>query len=115
MYTLFEIGDSIPENAEFPPEINSIEEALNSIDVAYHLNHRGGEIGYYKVLSFDSVKRKATIECKNPYPCHFDRGMILSIVRRFKSKDSSTYDVVLDFTKPNRMEGSDSSVYIINW
>jgi len=45
--TLFQIGLKIPENAAFPPEIDTIEKALASIDVAYHLNHRGGEIGHY--------------------------------------------------------------------
>jgi hypothetical protein len=34
------IGKSIPENAQFPPEINSIEAGLQAIDVAYHMNHR---------------------------------------------------------------------------
>jgi hypothetical protein len=39
--TLFEIGKAIPANAKFPPEIDNIEKTLGSIDVAYHMNHRG--------------------------------------------------------------------------
>jgi hypothetical protein len=38
--TLFAIGKSIPENAEFPPDIDNIEKALAAIDIAYHMNHR---------------------------------------------------------------------------
>ena len=50
--TLYEIGRKIPENAEFPPEIDNIEKALASIDVAYHMNHRNakGEILFYNPL-----------------------------------------------------------------
>ncbi|MBU1151772.1 hypothetical protein KJ632_03005, partial [Patescibacteria group bacterium] len=33
--TLHQIGKSIPENADFPPDIDNIEKALASIDVAY--------------------------------------------------------------------------------
>ena len=42
--TLYKIGLQIPENADFPPDVDTIEKALASIDVAYHMNHRGGEI-----------------------------------------------------------------------
>ncbi|MFW9917657.1 MAG: hypothetical protein ACFFGZ_18800, partial [Candidatus Thorarchaeota archaeon] len=38
--TLYMIGTKIPKNAVFPPEIDSIEKGLASIDVAYHMNHR---------------------------------------------------------------------------
>jgi hypothetical protein len=41
--TLFAIGKKIPENSIFPPDLDSIEKALPGIDVAYHMNHRGGE------------------------------------------------------------------------
>jgi hypothetical protein len=38
--TLYCIGLKIPENAKFPPHIETIEDALQAIDVAYHMNHR---------------------------------------------------------------------------
>ena len=57
-HTLFSIGKAIPENADFPKEINNLETALNSINIAYHNNHKGGEIGYYKLISFSQAKKK---------------------------------------------------------
>jgi len=46
--TLNRIGTSIPNSAKFPPGLDTMDKALASIDVAYHMNHRGGEIGHYK-------------------------------------------------------------------
>ena len=55
------------------------------------------------------------MECKNPYPCHFDRGIITSIVRKFAPIDSLDQEIILDTSKKNRLSGSDSSWYIISW
>jgi len=49
--TLFQIGMQIPANAKFPPQITTIEHGLSAIDVAYKMNHRGGEIGSYAFQS----------------------------------------------------------------
>jgi hypothetical protein len=54
----FKIGKAISSNAKFPPEIDIIEKGLNSIHIAYHINYRNGEIGFYKVVSHDESKKK---------------------------------------------------------
>ena len=114
-HTLFSIGKAIPENADFPKEINNIESALNSINIAYHNNHRGGEIGYYKLVSFSKKEKKAVMECKNPYPCHFDRGIITAMVRKFAPIDSLDQEIILDTSKKSRLTEEDSSWYLISW
>lgn len=113
--TLFTIGKAIPENAKFPPEINNLEKALGAIDIAYKMNHKGGDIGFYKLLSFDGTKKTAQLECKNPYPSDFDRGIIMTMLRKFKPANSIKYDVVLDTSKPNRLKGADSCTYTVTW
>ncbi|GHM99350.1 hypothetical protein WSM22_08400 [Cytophagales bacterium WSM2-2] len=114
--TLFAIGKAVLDNAIFPPEISNLEKAMQSLDVAYKMNHRGGEIGHYKVITFDSKGKKAVIECKNPYPSEFDRGIISSVLRRFKPADASyKYDVVLDTDQPTRLNGADSCTYNVTW
>lgn len=105
--TLFEIGKGIPSNAKFPPEINSIEKALASIDVAYHMNHRNGDIGFYKLVSHDAANKTLIMQCKNPYPCDFDRGIITTMARKFKTG----VQVALDKNKPSRKDGADDSWY----
>src|SRR5579859_5160424 len=42
------IGEKIPDFVHWPPSIQTVEEAFGSIDTAYHMNHRGGDIGWYK-------------------------------------------------------------------
>ena len=66
MLALVSIGMKIPETAVFPPGIDSIESGLNSIDVAYHMNYRGGEIGVYQATTVS--ERQIDVLCRNPYP-----------------------------------------------
>ena len=125
--TLFQIGKKIPEKADWPPEIKTIEDALASIDIAYHLNHRkGGQplfnpttkkmregIGHYK---FEKTgQREARMICENPYPCHFDRGIIFAVANKFKPRDSAMAKVIHDDSKPCRQKGGRSCTYIIKW
>jgi len=110
-HTLFAIGKSIPENANFPPEIDTLEKALDSLDIAYRMNHRNGDIGYYKMVSHDIDKKEILIQCKNPYPCDFDRGIITSISRKFEL----AVKVELDPNKPSRKDGADDSWYIVSY
>lgn len=110
--TLFRIGTKIPEQAKFPPEIKSIEQALGAINVAYQMNHRGGPIGSYDFHL--EGKGKAIMVCKNPYPSDFDRGLIQSMADRFKPQNSIV-SVELDPSKPSRKAGAESCTFLISW
>ncbi len=110
---LYSIGRAIPENAQFPPEIDDIEKALSAIDVAYHMNHRGGEIGTY---GFEKVGDKhVKMVCANPYPCDFDRGIIESMAKKFKPENSILVIVKHDDSAPCRKSGGESCTYHIDW
>ncbi len=109
--TLFEIGKAIPSNARFPTDIDDIEKALSSIDIAYHMNHRNGDIGFYKLVKHDREKKILIMHCKNPYPCDFDRGIIVSMAIQFEP----TAHVRLDTNKPSRKDGADDSWYIVTY
>ncbi len=113
--TLFAIGKGIPNTAKFPEEIKDLEHALNIIDVAYHMNHRGGDIGYYKVVEFDWDSRQAVMECKNPYPHYFDKGLIISMARKYAPEDANYVEIYLDDSRPSRLDGADSDWFIIKW
>jgi hypothetical protein len=110
--TLYNIGQKIPENAQFPPEINEIHKALAVIDVAYHMNHRNGEIGEYKYEK--TGERTAKITCTNPYPDEFDKGLIFQMGKKF-APSGAAVGVKIDDTKPTRTKGSDSTTYLVTW
>lgn len=114
-HILYKIGKAIPDNAIFPQGISNLKDALNSIDIAYKKNHRGGEIGYYKLINFNEKSKLAYMECKNPYPCHFDRGIITKIATKFKPKNSNSIEVFVDPNKKGRLDGEDCTYYFIKW
>ena len=110
--TLLAIGKTIPRNAKWPPQIDTIEKALASIDVAYHMNHRSGEIGSY---CYESTGEKSgKMICNNPYPSDFDQGIIFAVARKF-APENTFPSVKLDETAPTRKKGAESCTFIINW
>lgn len=110
--TLYNIGMRIPENAKFPPEINDIHIALAAIDVAYHMNHRNGEIGEYQYER--TGDRSAKITCTNPYPDEFDKGIIYQMGKKFAPKGAAV-NVIIASEMPTRSEGADATVYVVSW
>lgn len=120
---LFDIGASIPANAEFPPWVVDVESAIRSVDVAYLMNHRkqgrvmfdpetGGMlegIGHY---GFERIASASEIlsRCHNPYPCSFDYGILTSMARRFARGATVTHDP----WRPCRRFGDDECTYRID-
>jgi len=123
--TLHKIGQSIPDNADWPPGIDDIHAALASIDVAYHLNHRRGTtvlmdletgtmeegIGHYAYEGVDDTH--GTMVCENPYPCDFDSGIIEATARRFQTPDAAL--TIVHGPKSCRKRGDESCTYHISW
>lgn len=111
---LFNIGTKFSENAEFPLGIDSLEKALISLDTAYHMNHRNGEIGHYYFTA--TGRGHYEMVCRNPYPCEFDRGILAAFCSRFTPTGSETKAIVAhDNSKPCRKDGADSCTYRIIW
>jgi len=110
--TLLAIGKTIPANAKWPPQVDTIEKALASIDVAYHMNHRGGDIGYYR---FETTGPKSgKMVCQNPYPSAFDQGLVTAVAQRFAPKGVFP-SVKLDETAPTRRKGADACTFLVTW
>lgn len=110
---LVAIGMSIPDFAVWPPEITTVHAALSSIDVAYHMNHRNGEIGSYQYTPVG--EREGVMVCNNPYPSDFDYGLVYRTVQKFREDRSSGITVKRDDTIPNRKTGDNTCVYHITW
>lgn len=110
--TMKMIGKQVPEKVLWPPNITTIEAALASIDVAYHMNHRGGEIGYYQ---FEQTgERAGKMVCYTPYPCPFDHGLIEAIATKFAPPGGRVH-VKHDESQPCRVTGGETCTYQISW
>jgi hypothetical protein len=110
--TLRMIGEKIPEVALWPPDIDTVGKALASIDVAYHMNHRGGRIGHYTLEEVG--KRSGKMVCENPYPCDLDMGIIESTASRFAAEGVQP-TVKHDRSQCCRKEGGDACTYLVTW
>ncbi len=110
--TLYRIGYKIPENAKFPPQIDTVDRALASIDVAFHMNHRNGEIGHYNYEK--TGENTGRMVCPNPYPCDFDRGIIESMAQKFMP-NGRVLIVDHDKNAPCRKKGDETCTYLISW
>lgn len=75
------MGRAIPGSSKFPPDMDSLLRALQMLDVAYQVNHRGGVIGRYRCTELGPGN--AVMVCENPYPCDLDRGILERLVSQF--------------------------------
>ncbi len=123
---LFEIGKSIPNAAFWPSNIEHFVDALKSIDIAYHINHRKsrellynvktGEmkegIGHYKV---ENIKKNSLeVVCDNPYPCDFDMGIITGVAEKYKPPYMK-FVKVKHSAAGCRKYGNLACIYIVSW
>lgn len=112
MLDLLAIGMKIPDEAEWPPDVKSVHDALASIDIAYHMNHRNGEIGHYSYRKLN--ENEGIMVCNNPYPSDFDLGIVYGTAAKFSSNPASVR-VTLDHREPSRKHGAESCTYLIKW
>jgi len=72
---VFRIGKEIPSHIQLPPGIDSFEKVAAAFGPAFALNHRNAGTGGidHEITGPGS----ATIVSGTPYPCDFDRGVIL--------------------------------------
>lgn len=110
-HILDRLGEQIPDVADWPADIDSVEDGLRSIDNAYQRNHRGGEIGYYQFEPGDD--NTGTVVCKNPYPCPFDRGLIRAVAQEYAPIQGFVY--VEERGEACRRDGADTCTYTVSW
>ncbi|MFL5562602.1 MAG: hypothetical protein ACJ79K_14115 [Gemmatimonadaceae bacterium] len=72
---VFRIGKEIPNHIQLPPGLDSFEKIASAFGPAFAMNHRNAANGGidYEVTGPGA----ATIVSGTPYPCDFDRGVIL--------------------------------------
>ncbi|QCW04665.1 4-vinyl reductase [Natrinema pallidum] len=103
------MGQNVPQHVEFPPELSEVENALASIDEAYHQNHRGSEIGSYEFETEGS--NEGVMICENPYPCEFDKGLIKGVAKKFVNNPVDVQEV----GDQCRSDGDQHCTYHVEW
>jgi hypothetical protein len=105
------VGQGIFANAVFPPGIDSLEKAMAMINEAYYMNHQiePGAIGGYQWKQ--DGPGKGTMVCDNPYPCHFDFGILEVIAKTFNPKAKVTH---VEGGACRHKDG-DSCTYLVEW
>lgn len=108
--TITSIGETIPENAEWPPGVESVIGGLESIAGAYDMNHQG-DVGYYEVETADDST--ARVECYNPYSCALDEGIVRGTADQFSSPVAIVN--VEEVSTRCRDDGGDTCTYEVTW
>jgi hypothetical protein len=81
------VGLQIARCAPMPPHVNSIESALQTLDLSYHMGHRNipGDEGWgYKKID----ERTHYLVSRNPYPANLGYGLVFGLVERFAPQDT---------------------------
>jgi len=121
--SMYSIGRRIPQNAQFPPHVTDVHSAIQSIDVAYHMNHRKSGVVMFNPQSGQMLEgighyryerrgdREIACICENPYPCDFDRGLVSAMAQRFEEFSRTVHDDAA----PCRKKGGASCTYTVTW
>jgi hypothetical protein len=118
---LAQIGASVMQNIQWPPGMTSVEGLIRFIDVGYHMHHRkNGKIMFDNQtgattpgignFSFKGEDRtRYLIECANPYPCSFDKGILGGALRRLATGGLAVHDTATDC----RSKGGKACTYVV--
>jgi len=68
------LGQRVARTVPFPDDAESVPAALAALDEACRAGHRGGDLGGYAFRQIGDDDGR--VECRTPYPCAFDRGIV---------------------------------------
>jgi hypothetical protein len=121
--SVFNVGKWIPKNAVFPPHVKDVHSAIQSINVAYHMNHRKGGVVMFDPDNGNMLKgigqytyeqraeREIALVCENPYPCELDRGIVTAMAARFETFAKTIHDE----NGKCRKKGDEVCTYVVTW
>ncbi len=78
--TLYRVGQEIPNFIPVPPGLDTFEAVVGCFGPAFDMNHRGTGAG----ITFEMRDaHTGVIVSGTPYPCAFDRGVIMGFLLKF--------------------------------
>lgn len=111
----FDMGKNLVEIIGAHSRDISFKQALERLEKGHQEQHRGGNIGFHKVISYDEKNKKAKIESNTPYPSEFLRGIFSAFLNAYKPKNSNY--VIIEAKNPkNIVKPDDESVFFdVSW
>jgi hypothetical protein len=81
------IGLQVSRYVPMPPAIDSIESALQNLDVSYHVSHRN--IAKDEGWKYQKIDERThyLVSC-NPYPANIGYGIVFGLIERFAPPDT---------------------------
>ncbi|WP_423146216.1 hypothetical protein [Rubrolithibacter danxiaensis] len=111
-FTLFTLGKLVTES--FPYQFDNLQTALMAVNQIYQANHRNGDAGYCEVLFYDDKKKRAQMKCKMPYPAEFQRGVLISLLRKYKEAPGFPMAVTIEPNEKGIRE-EDDHLFEVSW
>lgn len=105
-------GRKLVEANPFPPEIDSLEKALASLNTDYRNRHRGNDVGGFRLEPVG--ERSVRVVVRNPYPCELDRAVVESICQRFRPAGGIPR-VEHEAGAGCRKEGVEACTLLVSW
>jgi len=90
-------------------------ERLRYAETFYQTYHRGGGFGSLRILSLNIQNGEARIMSDTPYPCDFERGVLISILASDTPEEPRQVWVVHENLGICRKKGSGSCKYVVRW
>lgn len=115
VHLIYVLGESIGKDISFGTNIHTLEDALSYLNTLYHSYHRGEDIGYFNLQYFDYDKKEALVQCNNPYPCCLNKGILNSLIKRFRMWDACSLQVEKVNNSSRNMAENSSCTYAITW
>lgn len=108
---LVRVGEQVPRFTGWPHDIESVPDALRSVDEEHQRLHRGGDVGYYRFTYVE--ERCGEVSAYSPNPCPFDRGLLRGIASTHAPIDAS---ITLEETGATcRSDAGGECTYTIYW
>ncbi|WP_436931831.1 hypothetical protein [Halosimplex halobium] len=102
------LGQRIARAVSFPDDTEGVAAALTALDVVCRAGHRGGDPGGYAFRQIGTADGR--VECRTPYPCAFDRGIVEGAAVAHADGFVRVCEV-----GACRSEGADRCTYDVSW
>lgn len=112
MFELVNIGMKILDNAIFPPNVDSVETALGSLNAYYKLNNKDDDGGWDVQIDGQTAICTST----TPFPPDLEYGILYAMVRRFVKRGERAIVEYQDLSMRTGTKGVHAPcVYKVSW